>query len=243
MRLRTYTRGQVLLLHEKHYRSYTKETIVRTQERKYALQHNATYCNILQHTAAHCSTRKRLPSTHEKDDCSYTRERLRAATHCNTLQHTATHERDYCSYSGKSLHHIKPTKRNYALQHTATYCNTLQHTATYCNIQQHTATHCNTQQHTAIRHLAYQMHDDSTPQHAATHCNTLQHTATHCNTLQHTASHCSMLRYTATHCNTLQHTATHCITLHHTATHCNILQYVDFREVHDSFQHFQITIC
>ena len=35
-----------------------------------------------------------------------------AATHCNTLQHTATH------------------------------CNTLQHTATHCNTLQHTATHC-----------------------------------------------------------------------------------------------------
>ena len=40
-----------------------------------------------------------------------------AATHCNTLRHTATH---------------------------ATHCNTLQHTATHCNTLQHTATHCNT---------------------------------------------------------------------------------------------------
>ena len=35
-----------------------------------------------------------------------------AATHCNTLQHTATH----CT----------------TLHHTATHCNTLQHTATHC---------------------------------------------------------------------------------------------------------------
>jgi len=69
-----------------------------------------------------------------------------AATHCNTLQHTAIH----CN----------------TLQRTATHCNTLQHTATqvirrwlaatHCNTLQHTATHCNTLQHTA------------------THCNTLQ---------------------------------------------------------------------
>jgi len=55
-----------------------------------------------------------------------------AATHCNTLQHTATH----CN----------------TLQHTATHCNTLQHTATYCNTLQHTAAHCNTLQHTATRY-------------------------------------------------------------------------------------------
>jgi len=56
----------------------------------------------------------------------------RAATHCNTLQHTATH----CN----------------TLQHTATHCNTLRHTATHCDTLQHTlqhtathtATHCNT---------------------------------------------------------------------------------------------------
>jgi len=37
----------------------------------------------------------------------------------------------------------------FALQHTATHCNTLQHIATHCNTLHHTATHCNTLQHTA----------------------------------------------------------------------------------------------
>jgi len=91
------------------------------------------------------------------------------ATHCNTVQHSATHcnmwaivcEIHLCGLSGD--------------------CNTLQHTATHCNTPQHTATHCNTLQHTA------------------THCNALQHTATHCNTLQHTATHCNTLQHTATH--------------------------------------------
>ena len=44
------------------------------------------------------------------------------ATHCNTLQHTATH-----------LYHTADlfVWGNYSLQHTATHCNTLQHTATH----------------------------------------------------------------------------------------------------------------
>jgi len=42
------------------------------------------------------------------------------ATHCNTLQHTATH---------------------FILSLTATHCNTLQHTATHCNTLQHTWFH------------------------------------------------------------------------------------------------------
>jgi len=52
-----------------------------------------------------------------------TAQEQHTATHCNTLQHTATH-----AYGG----HAQP------------HCNTLQHTATYCNTLQHTATHCNT---------------------------------------------------------------------------------------------------
>ena len=43
-------------------------------------QHNATHCNILQHTAM------QLPST-----IKHCKIRQDAATHCNTLQHTATH--------------------------------------------------------------------------------------------------------------------------------------------------------
>jgi len=62
-----------------------------------------------------------------------------AATHCNTLQHTATR----CN----TLQHAA-TRCN-TLQHAATRCNTLQHAATHCNMPQHTATRCNTLQHTA----------------------------------------------------------------------------------------------
>jgi len=60
-----------------------------------------------------------------------------AATHCNTLQHTATH----CN----TLQH-----RGNTLQHTATHCNTLQHTVTCCITLHHTATHCNTLQRRGV---------------------------------------------------------------------------------------------
>ena len=92
------------------------------------------------------------------------------ATHCNTLQHTAT------PYN--------------PLQHTATYCNTLQHTATHYNTLQHSATPCNTLQHTATH--------CNTLHHTASYCNTLEHTTTHHNTPQHIATRCNTLQRTAT---------------------------------------------
>jgi len=91
------------------------------------------------------------------------------ATHCNTLQHTAT----YCNILLK-------------LQHTATYCNALQHTATHCIALQRTTTHCNALQRTATH--------CNTLQHTATHCNTLQRTATYNAILQHTATQCAERR-------------------------------------------------
>ena len=77
----------------------------------------------------------------------------RPATHCNTLQHTATHRR-HASAMG-----------NVSSQRTATH-----YTATHCNILQHTATHCKTRQHTT--------HASATRNAVTTHCNTLQKTAT-----------------------------------------------------------------
>jgi len=82
------------------------------------MQHTATHCSTLQHTAIH----KKL--TNEID-----------ATHCNTLQHTATHcntqetdKRDWCN----------------TLQHTATHCNTLQYTRDWQTrlVQLHTRHKC-----------------------------------------------------------------------------------------------------
>jgi len=181
-------------------------------------------------------------------DCN---ARQRIATHCITLQHTAT-----------------------------THCNTLQHAAqaTHCNRMQRTLTHpiatpyrlCQPAP-ALISPLA-----TNTPQ---VHCITLQHTATHRNTFLLIAMpyrlcwsvsalvsllaanlsqlHCTTLPNTATQRHTLQHTATalqqdcnntathayssHCDTveamsvsarfyiscnaLQHTATHCNTLQH------------------
>jgi len=123
------------------------------------------------------------------------------ATHCNTLQHTAT-----------QMQHTRNT-----LQHTATHCNTLQHTATHCNTLPHTAIHCYTLQTLHLLVSPPQNPDDSPNnlfttengeerngrrgrgsggvggEREARHCNTLQHTATHCNRLHSAAPHCITL--------------------------------------------------
>jgi len=109
-----------------------------------------------------------------------------AATHCNTLQHTAAH------YS--------------TLQHTAARCSTLQHAATRCNTLQHAATRCDTLRNT-LYHLssAAGMRVDFSLQLTVAHCNT-----TRCSTLA--AARYNALQHTATRCNTLQHAETHCNT-------------------------------
>jgi len=143
----------------------------------------------------------------------------RTATHCNTLQLTATSTpcnwRKTCLRC-RATNSFEVAHCNNALQHTATHCNgnTLQ--------PAHDVTHmwC----HERIRGRSLQ-------QRAATHCSALQHTATHCNSLQlqHTATGARRVSHVAprthsrsltatTHCNTLQHTATYCNTLQHTAT-------------------------
>jgi len=93
---------------------------------------------------------------------------VKAAAHCNTLQHTATH----CD----------------TLQHTATHCNMLQHSATICNTLQHTVTHCNTLQRTVTYCSTLS---------AAQARGEMQHTAVHCNTLQCTATNCTIQQDTA----------------------------------------------
>jgi len=129
------------------------------------------------------------------------------ATHCNTLQHTATIRRT-CANS--LVHAIQKTQ--YRLQHAAAHW-----TATHCNTLQHTATRCNTLQHTELQHTAAHW--------TATHCNTLQHTATHCNTLH-------LLVAPEPICWSMQSwkRSIKCVEirqrteLQHTATHCNTLQ-------------------
>ena len=85
------------------------------------------------------------------------------ATHCNTLQHTAT---THCN----------------SLQHTATHCNTLQHT--YITLQQ--ASRLSTWI-PAAKTKTLSPEDVSAVilgSHTATRYTSLQHTATYCNTLQ-----------------------------------------------------------
>jgi len=70
-----------------------------------------------------------------------------AATHCNTLQHTAAHcntlqTARHCNKGWICGVHLS-LALFFTLRHTVTHCNTLQHTMTHCNTLQHTATHCN----------------------------------------------------------------------------------------------------
>ena len=155
------------------------------------------------------------------------------ATHCNTLQHTATH----CNpqfrmsagtwwqrgigflmciglfpqkspiISGSFAERDLQLKTSYASSPPGTlfWFAKMIRFETHCNTLQHTATHCNTMQH------------------PATQCNTLQHPASPYNTLQHPATPCNTLQHPAIPCNTLQHTAKHCSTQQHTATHSNTL--------------------
>ena len=148
----------------------------------------------------HCKT----PATH-------------TATHCNTLQHSATHWRPALPLllshaSILSLTHTHTytyihTQSHVPHTHTRTHTHTLG--GYWYHVTCHTATHCNAlticvalSQLLILRRMWY--------------CNKLQPTATHCNTLQFTATHCNALQRTATHCNALQRTATHCTTLQHT---------------------------
>jgi len=145
------------------------------------------------------------------------------ATHCNTLQHTATHinvalRRVWVS-KGSTLTTLQQAHTQCeSLQHTATHCNTLQHTATWhsresewakarnippCSIHTHSMSHCNTLQHTATRNdvALKRVRVSKGSKH-----NTLQHTHTPRESLQHTAPHCTTL----THSNTLHHACTLC---------------------------------
>ena len=166
----------------------------------------------LQCTATHCTTLQHTatPTQCDRFFCHDLRAFLHTATHCNALQHTAMH----CTALHRTATHCNAlqctTPHCNILQHTTTHCSMLQHTATYCNILQHTATYCNTVSFVPT----YQPSRLEALLTLCMACKALQHTATHCNTLQHTVTHCNTLHHIATHCNTLQHTATHCLTFY-----------------------------
>jgi len=140
------------------------------------------------------------------------------ATHCNTLQHTATN-----------------------LQYSAILCNTLQHTqwtwnSAQSNTMQLNATHCNKLQYSATHAVdvefsgkqflittpsGYTRTSDITDAEDVSYvcvcvCS-MQRTATRCNTLQHFTAH---QHPTLKMCPTFALWAS----LHHAATRCNALQ-------------------
>jgi len=143
------------------------------------LQHTATHCNTLQHTAlAQGSYAEKIHRTAIGNILQH------IATHCNQLQHTATHYNTLPEHTANHCNTLKRIETHYntlqrttihslsTLQTTATYCNEMKHTAMHCNTRQRTATHCTTLQHAAAHEM--QRSAINTPQHTATHCNTLQ---------------------------------------------------------------------
>jgi len=129
---------------------------------------------------------------------------LQIATHCNTLQHTATQ---------KSLS-TPPSK----------WC------ATHCNTPHHTLTHCNAESF-GIRHHSFSFSAKlccGALQCVAVCCSVLQSAVVSCSVyasstfkFSETKEQMANSFYSVKNCNTLQHIATHCNTLQHTATHCN----------------------
>ena len=112
------------------------------------------------------------------------------ATHCNSLQFTATHYNAHdlltgvaqCSLWFGSVS-VRPT---HSRKQISTHCNSLQLTATHCNSLQLTATHCNTHYTIYVQvwrgvPCGWGRYSDSE--------RLLQLTATHCNSLQLTAFH------------------------------------------------------
>ena len=117
--------------------------------RRNVLQHTATHCNTLQYTATHRNTHyttlQQQPYVMSHDSFVEKGQTQRPVTHCSTLQYTATYWNTHyttmhCHKSSMCClmtHSLRKGRLN-ALQHTATYCNTLLHTATHCNTLQHT---------------------------------------------------------------------------------------------------------
>ena len=185
------------------------------------------HCKTLLHSATKCKIPEETEEYH-----TFFNTLQQAATHHETLQHTARYQgghEEYCA-SFYTLQHTAShrttlqqtatqcdthpnTKRNigvpYFLQHTATQYNTLHHTAKPATQLQHTVTHIKILEGTYQYRASFQ-----TLQQGATHCNTLQRNS---NALQHTS------RYREEHRGIVSH-STHCNTLHYTATHCNTHQ-------------------
>jgi len=83
------------------------------------------------------------------------------ATHCNTLQHTATH----CAantlafpYTRGQTNPLVQVQSYLDIYTYETHCNIQKHTALHCNTLHHTATHCYTLQHTKYSPIYVYIH-------------------------------------------------------------------------------------
>jgi len=112
-----------------------------------------------------------------------------AATHCNTLQHTASHIRLYAKMSHASITAPSATTCN-TLRRTTSHCNTLQydcnqtrnlHTPTSCsNFTTTSASHCNSLECTITQKLQHKSNHTHVC-HKRTLPPRLHHIAAHCN--------------------------------------------------------------
>jgi len=171
---------------------------------KHTLQHTATHCNALQHTAPQSLSLESIWYL-VYSQVSFQRN-VAKETCCNELMHTAIP----CTTAFVSWKYLVCGHPSYC----TTHCNTLQHTATHCDTLQHTATHGKTRQHTS------------------THCNTRQHTATDACILRDSTSENSahiLLLWAAMRCmvhflSVLQCVAVCCSVLQCVAVCCSVLQ-------------------
>jgi len=160
-----------------------------------------------------------------------------AATHCSTIQHTATHCNNTSIIYVTPLLSLREPVFTDNQQGNCSHCNnTLQHTL------QHTATTC-----CCSVSLYSQITSKATAATATTHCNTRYNTlqqhvqspaSCRCLPLRELMQRDLSIRTTFTdcqpgaiavssakNCNTIQHTATRYNILQHNTTYCNIIQH------------------
>ena len=136
------------------------------------MQHAATRCHTLPHTATLYNT----PQHTSSREAGNTRGASNTMQHA--LQHNATTATHYCNTLQQTAAHQQQRSRKHAT-------NSLQH----CNAT-HCKTHWNPPQHTSSKEVGSTWGAANTMQHALQHNAILQNaTATHCNTLHLTAAH------------------------------------------------------
>jgi len=125
--------------------------------RRITVQHTATHCNTLQHTATQLKNARVTTMWKGYYAASDTQHWIDELVCCSVLYCVAVCC-SVCEYSNKPLQ----TRNN---GRTSGY-----------NFSKVTATHCNTLQNAAAHHLVQPL---------KSHCNPQQQTATHCNALRH----------------------------------------------------------